>query len=175
MPVFHLSTAAAESADPRFLWNEIVRWTFEACILRREGRETRVAEVLRETLPPLIRSWSSRSGRPAESCKRQLRSLFDRAQETVEAGCVQRRLIVEEVCARLAATPQAAAAARPEAAGPLRLRRQVPIGNVVEMIDALAEAEFETFGESILPVRRAITPAPELYAEEPAARPALCA
>lgn len=170
------STASLpETADPRFLWNEIVRWTFEACILRREGRESRVAEILGQTLPPLIRSWSRRCGHAPDTCRRQLRRLFNRAQETVEVGFIQRRLIVEEVCARLSATP-ASMAVRAEPARPLQLRREVPIANVVAMIDALAEAEFESRGESVLPVRRAIAAAPELFAEASAAgAPALCA
>src|SRR5580704_17318386 len=99
----------AQSADPHYLWNEIVRWTFEACILRKEGRERKVAELLQERLPALIRSWSSRCGLPPEACKQQLRSLFTRAQESVELGFIQRRLIVDEVCARLGRDPQAEA------------------------------------------------------------------
>lgn len=167
------STAASETADPRYLWKEIVRWTFEACILRREGREDRVSETLQDILPPLIKAWSRRSGFAPETCKRQLRSLFDRVQEQVELSFIQRRLIVEEVCARLAGTPEAN---RIKAeTGPLKLRRHVPIGNVADMIDALAEAEFETMGDAILPVRRAVATTPEFFAEEPAVQPALCA
>ena len=54
--------SAISSANPRYLWNEIVRWTFEACILRKEGREAKVAPLLQERLPELIRAWSSRCG-----------------------------------------------------------------------------------------------------------------
>ncbi len=43
------------------------------------------------------------------------------------------------------------------------------------MIDACAEAEFEMMGEAMLPVRRTISPPPELFAEKFAAQPALCA
>jgi hypothetical protein len=164
----------AQSADPHYLWNEIVRWTFEACILRKEGRERKVAELLQERLPALIRSWSSRCGLPPEACKQQLRSLFTRAQESVELGFIQRRLIVDEVCARLGRDPQAVAT-RLGATSAVQLRRRVPIGDVSEMLDALAEAEFEMMGDAVLPVRTAISPSPRHFAEEPAASVALCA
>ena len=43
------------------------------------------------------------------------------------------------------------------------------------MLDALAEAEFEAMGEAVLPLRRAVTPSPELFAGEPDAQVALSA
>ncbi len=178
MPSLLETSAAsfAQSADPRLLWNEIVRWTFEACILRKEGRERRVAELLQERLPALIRAWSQRCGLDAETCKQQLRGLFSRAQENVEFGFIQRRLIVEEICQRLASvSAPAAAALKAEASGPVGLRRRVPIGDISQMLDALAEAEFETMGEAVLPLRRTVAPAPEDFAGEPAAQVALCA
>jgi hypothetical protein len=171
------ATAVAQTADARYLWNEIVRWTFEACILRKQGSERKVAELLQERLPVLIRAWSKRCGNTPDACKQQLRSLFSRAQESVEIGFIQRRLIVEEVCARLGQAPQAVAARLGSTS--VQLRRRVPIGNVSDMLDALAEAEFEMMGEAVLPVRSAIAAssaegAPE-FAGETAAQMALCA
>lgn len=166
------STASAiSSSNPRFLWNEIVRWTFEACILRKEGKEDRVATLLQERLPALIRAWSSRCGLAPDACKEQLRSLFVRVQEQVELGFIQRRLIVEEICSRMGAQP----APRP-AAAPMGLRRRVPFDDVPGMLDALAEAEMEAQGEAVLPVRSALAPMVSLnFAEEPAGQVALSA
>ena len=166
-------TLAADT-DPRFLWNQIVRWTFEACILRKEGREAEVCELLQARLPGLIRAWSSRSGLHAEESKRQLKSLFQRAQETVEYGTVQRRMIVEEVCSRLSKAG-ASATARLDPKGPVQLRRRVPIGNIPDMLDALAEAESEALADAVLPLRSAVAPAPNPFSEEPSAQATLCA
>ncbi len=166
MPSKTATSASVQSSNPRFLWNEIVRWTFEACILRKEGKEGAVAVLLQERLPALIRTWSSRCGLAPAACKEQLTSLFSRVQESVELGFMQRRLIVEEICARFAQQPSGSRL--PDVSGAVGLRRRVPIGDVSDMLDALAEAEFETMGEAILPVRRATMVPPSLYAEEPA-------
>jgi hypothetical protein len=161
------------SANPSFLWNEIVRWSFEACILRRQGQESKVTELLQERLPSLIRAWSARSGLTAIACKERLRGLFGRVQESVELGFLQQRLIVDEICTRMAFQP--VAARLPRATGSVGLRRQVPFGNIPDMLDALAEAEFEAMGEAVLPVRRAVLPPEDLFVEEPAAQVALSA
>ncbi len=153
-----------QTANPRYLWNEIVRWTFEACILRKEGREAKVAPLLQERLPELIRAWSSRCGLPAAACREQLTSLFSRVQESVELGFMQQRMIVNEVCARLGEQPKGARWPIPAQA--LGLRREVAIDNVSDMLDALGEAEFESMGEAILPVRRATQLPRELFAPE---------
>jgi hypothetical protein len=173
--MYDASAAIAPSASPRFLWNEIVRWTFEACVRRREGREAEVRGLLHERLPALIRAWSARSGLSGDGCREQLRSLFARAQECVELGSIQRRLIVEEVCSRLG--PAAVRSATRPAAGEggLRLRRRVPIDDIPAMLDALAEAEFESLGESVLPLRSVLTPPRELFAAETAVPAALSA
>ncbi len=165
------ASAIAPSASPRYLWNEIVRWTFEACILRKEGREGAVKALLHERLPELIRAWSTRCGQPGAACREQLRSLFVRAQEGVELGAVQRRFIVEEVCARLAQGPAGAqTASRPAAASAgRRLRRRVPLDAIPGLRDAQAAGEFESMGEAVLPLRRALAPAPGLF---PSASPA---
>lgn len=148
-----------------FLWDEIVRGTIEACILRKEGREREVAVLLQDRLPELIRAWSSRCGLAAETCRENLRALFRRVQEGVEMGYIQRRLIVEEVCARLRPAAQDSAEAGRQAqgqatvtlrtaeAGPVWLRQRVAIDDVPGMLDALAEAEIETRNEAILPLR----------------------
>jgi hypothetical protein len=160
------TSASVQSSNPRFLWNEIVRWTFEVCILRKEGREGKVAVLLQERLPALIRAWSSRSGQPAAACQQQLRGLFGRVQESVELGFMQQRMIVGEICARFAEKP--AFARLPGVSGAVALRREIPIDDVSAMLDALGEAEFERMGESILPVRRATMMPRDLFAEEPA-------
>ena len=158
---------AAGSVQPQFLWNEIVRWTLEACILRKEGREAQVAELLQDRLPGLIRTWSGSCGLPTETCKQNLRALFRRIQDSIETGYVHRRLIVAEVCANLATQPASPGAAAPER-GPVRLRRRVPIDDVSGMLDAVAEAELETRAEAILPMRRAALAMTNLFSGEPA-------
>jgi hypothetical protein len=167
------TSAFLASASPNFLWNEIVRWSFEACILRREGQESKVTELLKERLPSLIRAWSARSGLSSEACKERLRGLFGRVQESVELGFLQRRLIVDEICTRMAFQPSGAHL--PQATGPVGLRREVPFGNIPDMLDALAEAEFEMKGEAVLPVRRAVTLPQDLFAGETTAQVALSA
>jgi hypothetical protein len=167
MPAAAETAASVPSANPRFLWNEIVRWTFELCILRKEGREGKATVLLQERLPALIRSWSLRSGLPTAACQKQLRDLFARVQESVELGFMQQRMIVGEICARFAQQPSLTNL--PGASGPMGLRREVPIDDVSAMLDALGEAEFERMGESILPVRRATMLPRDLFAQEPAA------
>jgi hypothetical protein len=166
-------SAFLASANPSFLWNEIVRWSFEACILRRQGQESKVTELLQERLPSLIRAWSTRSGLSAAACQQRLRGLFGRVQESVELGFLQQRLIVDEICTRMAFQP--VQNRLPRATGSVGLRRQVPFGNIPDMLDALAEAEYEAAGEAVLPVRRAVIPPQELFAEEPDAQVALIA
>lgn len=171
------------SADTRLLWNEIVRWTFEACILRREGEEAKVSELLCGRLPALIQVWSRGCQQPPEECKQQLRALFARAQESVEVGYIQRRLIVEEVCSRLGRANNVPNAdlrvpAREDgksAPAGVHLRRRIPLEDVPGMLDALAEAEGETFAESVLPIRRSIAPHMADFPERPAAQVALTA
>jgi hypothetical protein len=167
------TSTSVQSSNPRFLWNEIVRWTFEVCILRKEGREAKVAVLLEERLPALIRAWSSRCGLPAAACQERLRGLFGRVQESVELGFMQQRMIVGEICARFAQKPSLASL--PGASGPMGLRREVPIDDVSAMLDALGEAEFERMGEAILPVRRATMLPRDLFAEEPATEAVLTA
>ena len=164
MPSPTTTPASMQTASPRYLWNEIVRWTFEACILRKEGREAKVAPLLQERLPELIRAWSSRCGLPAAACREQMSSLFCRVQESVELGFMQQRMIVNEVCARLGESP--AGGRRPLPAQALGLRREVAIDNVADMLDALGEAEFESMGEAILPVRRATLLPRDLFVAE---------
>jgi hypothetical protein len=161
------TSSSVQSSNPRFLWNEIVRWTFEVCILRKEGREEKVKVLLEERLPTLIRAWSSRSGLPAATSQERLRSLFGRVQESVELGFMQQRMIVGEICARFG--QQNALTKLPAASGPMGLRREVAIDDVSAMLDALGEAEFERMGEAILPVRRATMLPRDLFAHEPAA------
>jgi len=162
------------AAKPQVLWNEIVRWTLEACILRKEGRETQVASLLQDRLPGLIRNWSSVCGLPSETCKQNLRALFRRIQESVETGYIHRRMIVEEVCARLTAQP-AVAHARSAEVGPVRLRRRIPIDDVPGMLDAVAEAEVETRSEAVLPMRQAAASMLHLFSGESASPAVLTA
>lgn len=166
---------SAALTQNHFLWDEIVRGTIEACILRKEGREREVAVLLQDRLPELIRAWSSRCGLAAETCRENLRALFRRVQEGVEMGYIQRRLIVEEICSRLrpAAEESAEAGGASQAtvtlrteAGPVWLRQRVAIDDVPGMLDALAEAEIETRNEAILPLRVAAPALINLYTGE---------
>ncbi|HEY3756809.1 MAG TPA: hypothetical protein VGL42_11725 [Opitutaceae bacterium] len=151
-----MSYLSAAPAQIPHLWDEIVHSTIEACILRKEGREREVAGLIQEKLPTLIRRWSSTCGLSPETCKRNLRALFQRVQEGVEMGFIHRRLIVDEICARLSGgSPKAVPAAVAAESGPIRLRRRVAIDDVSGMLDAMAEAELETRREAILPMRPA--------------------
>jgi hypothetical protein len=167
------TSAFLASASPSYLWNEIVRWSFEACILRREGQEARVTELLQDHLPSLIRAWSMRSGLSPQACKDRLRGLFGRVQESVELSFLQRRVIVDEICSRMAF--QSSGARLPKATGAVGLHRRVSFDNVPDMLDALAEAEFEMKGEAVLPMRHAVMPQQETFAGESAAQVALSA
>lgn len=172
-----MPSISAAPTQHHYLWDEIVRGTIEACILRKEGREREVSVLLHERLPELIRSWSSRCGLSAEVCKQSLRDLFRRVQEGVEMGFIHRRLIVEEICSRLReASPGRGSAADFSSAratprlrtetGPVRLRQRVAIADVSGMLDALAEAEVETRNEAILPMRVAAPALIPLLTEE---------
>lgn len=151
------SPTAATPARPA-LWDEIVGITREACLLRQEGREKEAVALLQQTLPPVIRQWSNTCGQTPEHCREELRSLFAREQQTARAVTLQRRRIVEEVCARLQAHPRTSDAMERRtgtkvAATPIQLQRRVPIDDVVGMLDALQQVEHTVMDEAIVPLR----------------------
>ncbi|MFI5337344.1 MAG: hypothetical protein ACHQ5A_11205, partial [Opitutales bacterium] len=139
--------------DASQLWEEIVRFTLEACMLRHEGREQFARELLSDRLPPLIQAWSASSILPVEERRSRLRQLFDQAQSAVAIGRLQRQLIVEELTRRLGqpGTPPAGCARR--GGGSVQLKRRIPFGDIPSMLEALAESEEELRAETVLPAR----------------------
>ncbi len=152
------SPAPITRARAHELWTEIVSTTREACLLRQEGREENAVRLLQQTLPTVIRDWSNLCGETPDRCRTLLRELFSREQETARAAMLQRRLIVDEVCARLQnRTPrqeivESRIFSQP-APSTLQLRRRVPIDDVVGLIDALQQTERNQIDEAVLPVR----------------------
>ncbi len=155
-----------EPADAR--WAELERWTLEACVLRAEGREAEAVRVLQERMPSLIRDWSTHCRLPKPSIQERLRRMFADKQDFVARGLAQRRLITSELIARgrdiEASIPRPANASSAQGSGasvrstaPVGLRQRVPLGDVVGMLDGLAEAEREARREAIWPLRSPAT------------------
>jgi hypothetical protein len=129
-------------------WLALMRTTYKACLLRKDGREIEAAQLLGGELPEMIRKWSSRSGLSAAQCKDRLRSLFARAQEQIELSVLQRPSLIMEVCDRISAhgnpgdeSPAPTGATATAVVRSIHLRQRIPIGDVSEMLDAIAEAE----------------------------------
>ena len=142
--------------DASQLWEEIVRWTLEACVQRHEGREQFARSLLSDRLPPLIQSWSACSPLPVAERRSRLRQLFDQAQNAVAVGHLQRRLIIDELTRRLGGplpAPAASGPAFPASSRAVQLKRRVPFGDIPSMLEALAESEEELRAETVLPVR----------------------
>jgi hypothetical protein len=119
-------------------WDEIVRLTFEACLNRREGREHIAQLILQQTLPAAIGAWAASSGLHADACRETLKAMFDRVREQVTMAAVQRRMILGDLAKRTA-RPAGPAAAE----GKIFLSRRIPIGDISDMLDAVAGAEAE--------------------------------
>lgn len=116
-------------------WDEIVRLTFEACLNRREGREHIAQLILQQTLPSAIGAWSASCGLHADVCRETLKAMFERVREQVAMAAVQRRMILGDLAKR---------ATRPASAeGKIFLSRRIPIGDISDMLDAVAGAEAE--------------------------------
>jgi hypothetical protein len=116
-------------------WDEIVRLTFEACLNRREGREHIAQLILQQTLPAAIGAWSASCGLHADACRDTLKAMFERVREQVTMAAVQRRMILGDLAKR---------APRPAGpAGKIFLSRRIPIGDISDMLDAVAGAEAE--------------------------------
>ncbi len=143
----------SETVDAR--WSELERWTLEVCVMRAEGREGEAVRVLKEHMPAVIRDWSVHCGLARDVIQERLRRLFDDTQNFVARGLAQRRLITADLMARGGAMDTANAAP----GGALGLRRHVPVGDVVGMLDGLAEAEREAKREAIWPLRSRATSA----------------
>ena len=169
-----VATPPVVAKDPSQLWEEIVRWTLEACVQRHEGREQFARSLLSDRLPPLIQAWSASSPLPVEERRLRLRQLFDQAQNAVVLGRLQRQLIIDELTRRLG-TPIPAAPA-PRAGGAPRivqLKRRIPFGDIPSMLEALAESEEELRAETVLPIRSTLPLTWETLSPAPA--PALSA
>jgi len=128
-----------DSAARGAAWDDIVRLTFEACLNRCEGREYAAKRILQEALPSAIAMWSRKSGLAANTCKENLKAMFERVREQVAMASVQRRMIMGDLRKGVAASTSSQGSAA--AAGKIFISRHIPIDDVSDMLDALAEAE----------------------------------
>lgn len=120
-----------DSVESSAEWDEVVRLTFEACMHRSEGREVIARKILQGRLPAAIGSWSRTCGMPASRSRENLKAMFTRMREQVAMASVQRRMILGDLGAKRPVE-------RP-AEGRLGLRQRIPIGNIADMLDAIAE------------------------------------
>jgi hypothetical protein len=128
-----------DSAERGAAWDDIVRLTFEACMNRSDGREYAAKRILQEALPSAIAMWSRKSGLSGSTCKENLKAMFERVREQVAMAAIQRRMILGDLRKGSAgSTPSQGSAA---AAGKIFISRHIPIDDVSDMLDALAEAE----------------------------------
>ena len=160
----------AVAQDTSELWSDIVRWTLEACVQRRQGHEQTARTILAERLPALIQTWSAACSLSVEARKHQLRQLFTQAQTAVETGWFQRQLIVDELARRLGVDQPAPAATPLRPAGTVQLRRRIPIADIPAMLDSLAEAEDESRREAVLPARAVVPLAWQTFSGNAVAR-----
>ena len=149
----HYSERQADLVDAR--WSELERWTLEVCVMRAEGREGEAVRVLKEQMPAVIREWSTRCGLARAEIQERLRTLFEETQTFVARGLAQRRLITAGLISRGGLM----GAEKGASSGAVGLRRRVPVGDVVGMLDGLAEAEREARREAIWPMRSRATSA----------------
>lgn len=94
------SMKVTERAQQR--WDAIVERFRAACILHRAGQEWESRRVIREELPPLIKSWMQML--PAglkEDAKADLRDMFTREQSMVDQGHKLQRLFKETLVKRI--------------------------------------------------------------------------
>lgn len=85
--------AQTPTTPPEHLHAEIVARFREVCILRRQGRHEAAAEILRGSLPELVRQWAATCTLRAEHAKQHLRALFLAEQERVEQGWIVSRFL----------------------------------------------------------------------------------
>lgn len=147
----YYSDRQLETVDTR--WGELERWTLEVCVMRAEGREREAVRVLKEQMPALIREWSAHCGLERAAIQERLRRLFEETQNFVARGLAQRRLITADLLARGDAKPRN----HMPSGGAVGLRHRVPVGDVVGMLDGLAEAEREAKREALWPMRSRAT------------------
>jgi hypothetical protein len=122
---------AIDSIENSAEWDEVVRLTFEACMHRSEGREVIARKILQGRLPAAIGSWSRTCGLPVSRSRESLKAMFGRMREQVAMASVQRRMILGDLGLRRPS-------ARPSD-GRIGLRQRIPIGNIADMLDAIAE------------------------------------
>jgi hypothetical protein len=155
VPSTEQSTAEADR-----LWRLIAGHLREACILRRQGRHHAAATILEHELPPLIRQWSTECALPSAEAKSRLNQLFSDEQSRVESHWIIARFLAannvpDADIGRLVAFPTTPAApssgiqsffsgpaSQATSAAmffPSIAPRRIPIGDVVDMIDASQE------------------------------------
>jgi hypothetical protein len=127
------------SAERGAAWDDIVRLTFEACLNRSDGREYAAKRILQDALPSAIAMWSRKSGLSASTCKENLKAMFERVREQVAMAAIQRRMIIGDLRKGTAGSTSSQGSAA--AAGKIFISRHIPIDDVSDMLDALAEAE----------------------------------
>jgi hypothetical protein len=156
---YPFNSAKNDSAERGAAWDEIVRLTFEACLNRSEGREYAAKRILQEALPVAIGKWSSKSGLSAGTCKQNLKAMFERVKEQVTMASVQRRMMLGDL---RGAAPSVATQGSAPAAGNIFISRHIPIDDIADMLDALAEAECQRGRRAEAQVIALPTPSPQL-------------
>ena len=139
------------------LWAQIEKGTLEACLLRVEGREEEAKRLLLEQMPVWIKAWSSQCGLPRATAQDQLRQMFAKTEAFIARGVAQRRLITAELLACSAPrTRENTRIPAPDSAS-LGLHQRVALGDIIGMLDGLAEAEREARREALWPLRSRAT------------------
>ncbi len=76
-----------EFEQPDVYWEEIKRHFRRACLLRQEGRHEEAAQIMRETLPPVIEQWNTRCPDSPMEKRHRLEALFAEEMKRVEDAC----------------------------------------------------------------------------------------
>jgi hypothetical protein len=133
------------SAEADRVWRQIAAQFREACILRRQGRYAASAKLMEGELQPLIRDWFTLSGVPAEIAKERLAQLFNEEQARVESNWIIARFLADDPNVAAGHTRRLAAFAAGAASTgtwyPAIAPRQIPLDDVVDMIDAARASE----------------------------------
>jgi hypothetical protein len=117
----------SQSQEADSLWLKIVQQHREARTLARCGEEEQAKALLRDTLPPLIRAWSHRSGLPRNLQILRLRKLL--------------RGNIRTILESQSSTPQRKAASQKA--------QRIPLRDISRMIDFVRISEAQTLSQAI--------------------------
>lgn len=75
----------ANPTPSQTLWKQVVTDYRQACVLRREGRETEAGAIIGERLPASIAAWSRADTRSASDKKSALESMFEMERASMDS------------------------------------------------------------------------------------------